>query len=200
MDNLNGKETRKSSKEALKIVYYVIIGLSFQEVLIRTFLENNVFRGFGLLSPENLSSLILLIAFMLTIIRFVHGASIHLDMQARNRFKPLIDFVEFFIQASLFYLMAISIRNPPAFIFFFICMLISDGFWILLLISLKFIDFDFTSIEWLIHNAILILSFAFLYLIDNTLATQLTLGGILVLSILGFITDYTLNNKFYFPE
>ena len=122
-----------ASKEALKSVYYVLIGIAVAEALNRVFLENGQFLGLSVLTAPYVARLLLLFAFLPTITRFVHGASIHLGVVGTHRLKPLYDFIGFFLQAILFYIMALSIDNVIRFTGAFVLLLAADVLWILIL-------------------------------------------------------------------
>src|SRR5207244_1537554 len=85
----------ESSKGALKAIYYVIVGLAITEALTRAVVQDGTFAGGALLTPQRLPILMLLVAFLVTIMRFIHGSSIHLDVIHGGRFKALLDFVGF---------------------------------------------------------------------------------------------------------
>lgn len=114
-----------ASKDALKVIYYVIIGLAITESLDRVFLDQGAFIGMRLFGATHFPSLLLLLAFLPTVSRFVHGASIHFDVIRTGSFKALVDFFGFFLQASVFYVMALSIDNAATFALLFAGMLVS---------------------------------------------------------------------------
>lgn len=166
------------------MIYYVIIALAITESLNKLFLYN-------------ISSIFLFAAFLFTICRFAHGASIHLIVYTRKRYKPIFDFIEFFFQAGFFYLMATALINPRMFTFLFILMLTSDAIWILLLWLINYIKLDRTHKQWFNSNLlmiILLVLFSFLS-IDHSLYSFL----VMILSITATVFDYTYNNNFYFP-
>ena len=111
-----GQEVRRISVSALKMIYYVVLGLSITEALSRTLLSSSEFIGLQIIESENLPSFLLLIAFVPTVCRFAHGASVHLDTPADKYHKHFWDFIAFFLQALFFYLMAITLRDVTAFI------------------------------------------------------------------------------------
>lgn len=199
MAKLSPRETRQSSTSALKMVYYVIIGLAITEALYRTFLREGSFLGLQAFASNNLSSTILLFALLPTICRFVHGASIHLDMISEKRYKPAFDFIGFFVQASLFYLMAVSLERPLVFLFLFGLMLLSDALWLIFLRLIKYIDLSWTEKQWLGSDFCIIIVFIILYKIDKTIAYFWSAIAILIVASMATFFDYFLNKDFYFP-
>src|SRR2546428_41850 len=126
-------QTRRASKDALKTIYRFIVALAITEALKQTFFPANVFLGWqAILSPANRPSTILFCAFLPTVIRFVHGASIHLDKPSSSRYKPFVDFVTFSVQGILFYLMALSLGHPINFMLLFAALLFSGASWLLI--------------------------------------------------------------------
>jgi hypothetical protein len=199
MTKLSPQQTRQCSTNALKMIYYVIIGLAITEALYRTFLKGGSFPGLKVFWANNLPSTILLFALLPTICRFVHGASIHLDMISEKRYKPLLDFIGFFIQASLFYLMAASLERPLVFSFLFGGMLLCDAFWLIFLRLINYIDLGSTEKQWMWSDFCIIGLFVMLYMINKTMACVWSVVGILIVAIVGTFLDYFLNKDFYFP-
>lgn len=193
-------DIRRSTKEALKTVYYIIIGLAIIQALSRTFLIEGSFIGWQVFSKVNLSTTLLLFAFFPTVCRFVHGASIHLDISVNKRFKPIIDFIGFLLQASLFYMMAISLGNPRAFIMAYIIMLFFDSLWLILLGIIRYHRLRFTEIEWLISDVIIIIVFIFFYFLYRDNPAVWIVWSVTLISLVAAIFDYILNRNFYFPK
>ncbi|KKM06957.1 hypothetical protein LCGC14_1738740 [marine sediment metagenome] len=182
------EETRRASKEVLKMIYYIIIALAITESLNKLFLSN-------------IATLYLIVAFLLTICRFAHGASIHLDVYSRKRYKPLFDFLEFFFQAGLFYLMSTVLTEPYNFSLLFITMLLSDAIWLCFLWLIKYIESDKTHKQWLISDIIIIFILSFLLLIPSqTIQYDLYSLIVMITSIIATVTDYSFNKDFYFPS
>ena len=199
MTNDNSKQKRQCSVDALKTVYYVVIGLAITEALDRIFIEDKSFIGLKVFEPDNLPSTMLLFAFLFTICRFVHGASIHLGVISDKRYKPLVDFIGFFIQASLFYLMATSLGNPIMFLHVFLVMLFADASWLIFLRCIKYIDFDRTPKQWVYSDFLIIGVFVIIYSKDIAIAQVHSVVCILIVAIVATIFDYIHNKDFYFP-
>lgn len=193
----NVQNIRIASRDALKYVYYVIIGIAITEALSRTFVEGGVFLGVGIF---NKVTFILLFAFLPTICRFVHGASIHLDVISKEkRFKTIIDCGGFLLQAIFFYLMAVSINKTMGFVVSLGLMLLIDSLWLIFLFLIKYIPSDFTHKQWLCSNFIvLVLLGASFFLMGNAKVGWPIF--IAIISVIAAFFDYYLNRDFYFPK
>jgi len=178
------EDVRKCSTETFKMIYYVIIGLAFTEALA------SFFRG---------GSPILLFALLPTICRFVHGASIHLEMDrnSKKRWKLPLDFGGFFFQASFFYLMSQSLLDLKKFSLYFGIVLFSDGLWLLVLKSIKYLEFERSEKQWLWSDFIFGPVFISLFIFNCSSASWAYI--ILILAIIATIWDYWYNNLVYFP-
>lgn len=200
MSTRSPSEIRKASVQALKSVYYIVVGLAVAEALSRTFLREGAFVGVGAFRPPNVPTTILLLAFLPTLCRFVHGASIHLDAVSEQRFKPAWDFLFFLLQASLFYIMAIALGNPPAFTFAFAIVLVVDAIWLLFLGLVHYLKFDRTAWQWLLSDVVLVAILVVVYalLIHKADSTR---SAVMILVVAWAATwlDYRLNKDFYFP-
>ena len=195
------KNTFESSINALKTVYYVIIGLAITEALKRTFTQGGLFVGkevFGL------NRILLVLAFILTICRFVHGASIHLGKFSEKSHKPLLDFAGFIFQGILFYIMALALSKQPWFLITFIIMLFFDTVWLLILKIGKIIVFTSTEKQWLRSDIIMMLLFVVLLFvanfIDKTLSSLFSMLYVFMTALLATYFDYKRNWNFYFPK
>ncbi len=199
--NKNGiNRIRESSKNALKAVYYVIIGLAIVEALQRTFVQDGAFIGFKCFS-EHKSHFILLFTFLPTVCRFVHGASIHLDESITKRYKTLIDFFGFSWQASVFYLMSLSLGKPKVFSILFFLMLSGDAIWLVVLRTIKYIDkLKKVEIQWISSDIIIIVILLIIYKLDDTMDSILALLFIFLVSLIATVLDYIMNKNFYFPN
>lgn len=199
MSQRSAQQTRQASKDALKVVYYVIIGIAITGALNRVFLKQGTFLGLEIFERKNLPSTILLFAFLPTICRFVHGASIHLDVISEKRYKPLIDFVGFFLQAAFFYLMATSLKKTLTFSFFFGLMLLFDALWLLFLWKTNYIELGKTEVQWLRSDFAIIAILIMLNILHPSMVSVWSPVTILIVAIIATFLDYFLNKDFYFP-
>lgn len=200
MANLTPRQVRRSSRNALKTIYYVIIGLAIIEALYGAFLRHGSFIGLRLLfERDNFPSTILFFALLPTICRFVNGASIHFDMPSDKRYKTLYDSMAFFTQASLFYLMAVSLKRPTIFSLFFGLMLLSDAFWLIFLWIRDYIELSQTEKQWLRSDFFIIGALILLYIINKSMAHVGSLVSVTIIAVGATIRDYRKNKDFYFP-
>lgn len=201
MIKLTTDEVRQSSANAIKTVYYVIVGLAIAEALSRTFVKHGLFIGLGCFKKENFPCFLLLCAFFPTICRFVHGASLHLDAPSEKRFKPLLDFCAFLMQGSFFYLMALSLDRLTTFILFFGFMLLSDAIWLILLKAKGYLnELSEYANQWLCSDICTIVFLVLIYLISKKTENVWPSLFILVISSLSSIIDYWRNRDLYFPD
>lgn len=198
--NSDGSNIRKSSVNALKTIYYVIIGLAITEALHRTFVRDGAFIGLDCFRENGLPTFFLLCAFLCTVCRFVHGASLHLDRGLEKHLKPLFDFIAFFIQASFFYLMALSLDKPRIFSSLFGLMLLSDATWLILLRIKNYIEEPYkTANQWLLSDCIIIIALFLVYKVDTTMASIWSAVAVLTVAAIATFLDYYCNKHFYFP-
>src|SRR5207247_1368406 len=144
----------RASKEALKYIYYVVAGIAITDALSRAFAPDGQFLGRQLLTSNRRPTLLLLVALLTTIFRFVHGASIHLDSIHKGSIKTLFDFFGFFGQASLFYLMALSLANAAMFCVLLFVMLGLDALWLLVFRPLSSLGFRDTEVQWIVSDVV----------------------------------------------
>lgn len=196
---MTSNDIRESSKEALKMVYYIIIGLAIIEALSRTFLIDGSFIGWQIFNKDNIRTTLLLFALVPTVCRFIHGASIHLDTSVKKRFKPIIDFAGFLLQASFFYIMAISLRNPRAFLLAYVIMLCVDSIWLLFIGIIKYHRFQKTDVQWLTSDVIIIVTFVIFHLLYRRNPVEWIIWVVMFVSIIATVLDYVQNRSFYFP-
>lgn len=188
-----------ASKDALKTIYFVVIGLAVSESLNRVFLRDGRFLGTQVFALENLPSLLMLFTFLPTISRLAHGASIHLDAIHRYRLKPLFDFCGFFIQASMFYVMALSIQDTDTFRIVFSIPFAVDAAWLLFLWGISYIAAGSTEKQWIISDAVMFLVLWGIGRLGTALTPLVSAGVILCISSIATIADYVMNRNFYFP-
>jgi hypothetical protein len=192
----------KASRDALKALYYVIVGLGITESLGRVFLDSSdSFAGIGVFNWPLPLPFILLLAYLPTVCRFVHGASLHIDISQRGGKKALIDFLGFFLQGILFYLMALSMDKAESFLQLFLIMLALDALWLIALAIFGCERPNGTWWQWLASDAVLFLALS--------MACKNCPGGpetscycwiIAGISGIAFVVDYWMNRDFYFPD
>jgi len=194
------EETRKATCDALKRIYLIIAGLAIAQALTRTFTDQNGFLGAKLLDSEHINQVLLVIAFLPTIVRFAHGSVMHLTaMTGANKWQW--DMFGLIFQAILFFVTSLTTSDINLFLMFLVGIFILDTGW---LFVLGFLGHPFRSMEhqWIASNIILCLLLGLLWclrhynhLSDFGIATLVTL-------VLWIATglDYVLNKNEYFPR
>jgi hypothetical protein len=196
----NKKEALKRSTSTLLTIYYVVVGLAITEALQKTFVKNGDFLGREVLSLDHLPKTFLLLALLPTVCRFVHGASLHLGVPTDKRYKPLVDFIGFFLQGSMFYLMALSLKTQSHFSFFFGFMLLLDTIWLIILRLFRYLKFGHTEKQWLISNISIIVILIGINLIEKNIGTVMGAFLIFTVAFAATVWDYVWNREFYFPQ
>jgi len=194
-----GGNTRlEVSKDALKTIYYVVVGIAITEALSRTFVQDGRFLGLKLFDLLHLPAMLLLLTFLVTSSRFVHGASIHLGDIHAGGGKALLDFSGFFLQATLFYVMSLSVRDSLAFLVSFVVLLVGDALWLFALCRWGYVIFRDTARQWVYSDVAMILILLALVFFDPRLSL-VSVIIIAVASALASVVDYAMNWSFYFP-
>lgn len=188
---------RKASKDALRAIYYVVIGLALKEALSHAFVKDGKFVGSEMFDSAQWPTTLLFLAFLPTAIRFVHGASIHIEALSSERYKPIFDFAGFLIQASFLYLMAITLAVPRDFAWLLIAMLLADTVWLFILHFSEFHRAQKTEWQWIISNIVVICIVIGLLGLDALLRDAWIITAT---AIAATLFDYYLNREFYFPK
>jgi hypothetical protein len=124
--SLNPKKKITLSKKALKNIYDFIASLTVVELLSQIFTLNGNIKFKG-------SQVLLGVVFFCTVIRLIHGHSIHLEMTYGTRFKLTFDFLYMLAQIVFLYFMAISVTIPSAFMNNILTLTVIDGIWLITL-------------------------------------------------------------------
>jgi hypothetical protein len=188
----------KASKDALRAIYYVVVGLALKEALTHAFTADGKFLGWDMFKSDHLPATLLFFAYLATGLRFVHGASIHIDVLYGKRYKLILDFLGFVAQASFLYLMALTLSIPEDFEGMIIVMLAIDSAWLIALHLTNIHPLGPIGKQWLISNVVVA---TFMLLPLFVCRSQLA-GAVFVtvVAILAAAIDYHLNREFYFPE
>lgn len=195
MSGDSSQETRRLSADALKAVYLIIVGLALVQALSLV-LEQEA--GQGSTVPR-----LLLVAFLATFIRFVHGASLHLelDLAPRTRFGPLINFIGFLFQGMGLFLMALSVADPFRYAGWFLVMLAIDLAW---LVVMRRLQGRATSVsqQWMRSDVLLIVLLGLCpYAVRAEFADSSSEAMAIVvtaISLAAAVWDYRENAAFYF--
>jgi len=195
-------ERVKSSREALRYGYYVILGLSLTLSLSKviSFYDFNTFSlKLGPIIDWFSSPLLLFVLFLTTFIRFCHGASLCLvNEPADLRLSVILTDIIFFIfQGIWFYIMASQLIDIKSFLISFTGLILFDLLWI----AIKRVFLKCRSkvwLQWVISDLIIIVAniltiTIFLYFLHPLLIS----GFYAVLGVGLFIWDYRSHRAFY---
>jgi hypothetical protein len=197
---VNSDQTRReASVDALRSLYRIVVALAIVEALRRALTTDGQFVGIAVIQSTNLSKLVLLLTFVPTVVRFFHGASIHLSPLGDARLKPAIDFIGFFIQALLFYILALTVNDAKAFMLLFGILIVADTTWLLILFATNHIRLDKTSRQWLVSNMLIFVALILFHIHEKSISDYLGYG-LLSVAWIAAVADYSINRNFYFPE
>jgi len=178
----------KSGREAIRLLYFLIIGLGLTNALTDLFIVNKIF-----VFPDNDKSILFLVFFSF-IVRFFLGAyrvlAYDIDLE-RRKTKILIDMFGFFSQSLAFFVYSLSFKSMQVSQWMIIIICAIDLFWILLLL-LIYKSSDTTTLQWLIHNAIILI------ILPLNIIRWQSIFVLFVVAALGFIFDLAINHDFYF--
>jgi hypothetical protein len=195
---MKAERSVERSIDSLQRIYAVVVGLAINEGIKRFFLANN--NQFEL----PITNWPQFIAFMVTIIPFLHGMNRHLDRTLVEAKKPgkrwkltflLIDFGFFIGESCFFVSLAATVTKHEEFFYLLLWLLLADAIW-------AFVTLPIThafSGRWMLINAITCAGIAYVLFWDNQIRQSwkpLLLCGI---AILRTILDYRLVWSFYFP-
>jgi hypothetical protein len=191
------------SIDNLQRLYTIVVGLALTEAVTRYVLGpvSGVASRLptSLYNPEYLPAMI---AFLVTLVPFYHGAIRYLDETyvtgrgTPKTFALLIDFWVLFIEALIFFWMALAINNWRVFFGVFMLLLVLDIAWIAVV---YFYSETFTDIwHWGVIN------FATFIVTGVVLKTPLLddadkLPGLAVVAVLRSFLDYLWNWRFFHP-
>jgi hypothetical protein len=156
------------------------------------------FLGASLEYRDNGVHVLLLIAFLFTIIRFAHGSILHLTaLTGGGRWQW--DMFGSLFQAILFFVLALTINKTSYFLFSFFLVLLIDSLWLFMLKPLG--RLKKMEKNWLISNAIVFIIFLALYIsYCGGILNNITIGTVAALcSMFAAFHDYYANSNEYFP-
>jgi hypothetical protein len=203
---------RQSSLTALEQIYYVIAGLALTNAITT---GTTMLNGEGNSSSSTDSKIIaacMLLGFVFTLVRFVQGAATHFGshkkehaVDARGRYEalqPLLDFLSFGLQASLFVVLASEFNKSDLFMYAFLVLLVSDAVWIKLTILFD-IDVKQNQLiksvlqQWVWSNVVLgiVLAIFWFLVFDAPIWRAVAFA---CCSLIAFLVDYWCNREYYF--
>jgi len=194
------KEIRKATSDALQRIYLIIVCLGIAQALIRTFTDQNGFVGTKLADPAHLDQVLLLAAFLPTVIRFAHGSILHLTALTGDE-KWQWDMFGLLFQAVLFFIAALSTTELDVFPLLFAAIFAFDTLW---LFVLKYVGHTFGRMEWqwIVSNIVLFLVFGGSWLCHwrGFFSSTVVASVAAIAAIIAAIFDYAKNRNEYFPK
>ncbi len=194
----NAHDVRKATSDGLQRIYLIIIGFAITQALKQTLTDNNGFLGPKLEDDAHWPSILFLIAFLFTVIRFAHGSVLHLTA-LKGQKKWQWDMLVLITQAIMFFILALTTTEPTLFLLLFPVIMIIDSVWLMVLCFIG--PISKMEGEWLISN--ILLSIAFILLLYCNLHALLSIFKISALSVLSCVIaaffDYYVNRHEYFP-
>jgi len=195
----DGERIKERSVDSLQQIYAVVIALAISQA-IQSLLKDPV-TGTVLDRAQIIVALPGLVAFLVTLVPFWHGMNRHLDrcyLEKKNSVKHgalLLDFVTFFIEASLLFAAGWSLRTGLYSFIYLGALLLVDMFWGFISHQIHFPGQKSHVRKWSAVNlsvmlpAILIVTFPFAH----------KASVLMVVAILRSVVDYWFCWEFYFP-
>lgn len=206
---MNEKEsiTERTARH-LQSLYVVGAGLGV------AFALEGMIRGVGSDPSMEWDTVPVVVAFLVTLIPFFHGAMLYMDTEIRGRATVvMVDFLALFSQTVLFFVMAEFVREPTSFVIAWIVLLAVGVAWVLWLMSPMPRDSKRQDAEpifreyrsWAIINFICSLVLLAVYFLvpsgDGRIGPDLRLGLILmVIAIVRTAADYWFSRAVYFEK
>jgi len=144
-----------------------------------------------------------MVAFLLIIVPFYHGANRYLDQTyvfQKVPIKPftlLVDFFVLFLEAMIFYWMALRLTEWETFFSLLLVLLVVDIVWI---IFVYFYSQTFSDVKkWGLINTITVCVMA-IFLYTPLLPNEIKPAGLAILTSIRTLVDYILNWNFFYPK
>ncbi|MEA2841831.1 MAG: hypothetical protein QOF41_3161 [Methylobacteriaceae bacterium] len=194
------EDVRKATCDAMQRIYLVIVGFSITQALLGALTSSpGEFLGVEIFKEGNRVQVLLLLAFLFTIIRFAHGSILHLSaLTGRNKWQW--DMMALMTQAMLFFVVALSVKRTDQFIICFCIVIAWDTFWLVVFL-VKRIHTKMET-QWVISNGVFLAVLALIeaaryrYQIPDAVTAYIAA----VLSITLALWDYLYNASYYFPS
>lgn len=197
---------RNRSLDHLQTLYTVIIGLSIVEGIKSLLILDIEIESVSLFSTMiNHEAIPTFLTLIFTIIPFHHGAKRYLDDTYIFReineipLTGLFDFIVFFVEAIVFFIMAILIPIPKYFFLMLIVLLTIDIVWVGFVYLTS--NYSFQKIRfWLYANLIYVIVLP-IFIYGNFILNESTTWSLLaVFSFIRTVFDYKCSWSFYWPS
>lgn len=208
--NLKDEDTsakkRNRSLDHLQTLYTVIIGLSIVEGIKSLLILDIEIESASLFSMViNYEAIPTFLTLIFTIIPFHHGAKRYLDDTYIFReineipLTGLIDFIVFFVEAIVFFIMASLIPIPKYFFLMLIFLLTIDIVWVGFVYFTS--NYSFQKIKfWLYANLTYAIVLPIFIYGNFILNESITWSLLAVFSFIRTVCDYKFSWSFYWPS
>ncbi|MCX6144961.1 MAG: hypothetical protein NTZ35_17285 [Ignavibacteriales bacterium] len=184
-------EYSKSGRQALRMLYFLVISLSLTKAISSLLVINDKF------SNPTLAQVALFAVFVSFISRFFLGAyrvmceDIEIELR---RPKVIIDALGFFLQAMIFYVYSLNYYGHYLSQIMTAMLCLMDLVWLSVL-AFRYGIKSSTFNRWMAHNIIFVL-----FIVANMLVFKGNLSSFVVASAIAFVLDFYTNFDFYFPK
>jgi hypothetical protein len=218
MAESTGIRKQQSSVRHLQALFAIVAGLALTEAV------SELAREVDNALPTA-RTLMLMVAFLATIIPFFHGGLRHLDDvyivtppgPNMSRYAPLVDFILLFVESVMLLGMAHRLVDPPHFLAFLLFLLVIDIIWAI--VTPPLIDCQMTlpavlvavvprlkfskdtEIAWGQNNILFVPIAIAAWISIDTAKPSITVDAfiVMVFALARSINDYRLSWSFYFP-
>jgi len=201
-------EGQKNSVKNLQNLYSVVVGVALSLAIVRV-IDTELAPV-----PVRYESLVLLVAYVVTLVPFYHGALRHLDTtyveQGGKHVRGgalMLDFAILFLEGCLFLGLAALVETPAFFAWGLLTLLVVDVVWgIVAHLAFTKQTTDKAELKWVQNN----LAFALLLLLylgalgvippDGRTTDWALTSGVLGIALARTFVDYYRSWQFYYPS
>ena len=186
------------SVQSLQHVFAFVVALAVGKAVETTFVEG----GQLIFLPQRLP---VFLAFIVTVVPFFHGMNRHMDRCYIERRDPhvqgalLMDFSLFFVESCLLFAFAMSSESGLLGFGLLVAILVIDIPWAMISHWIHYRKIESSTKRWALVNAIAIVLFVLVLLLDTGYSPEAKLWALAVLATCRSVADYLTNWEFYFP-
>jgi hypothetical protein len=190
---------KERSVDSLQQIYTVVIALAISQAIQNLLKDPS--RGTLLDSHQIQAGLPPFVAFLFTLVPFWHGMNRHLDrcyLEKKSAVVQgglLLDFAAFFIEASVLFAAAWSLRSGIASFVYLGALLFVDMLWALIAHQIHFRDQKSHALKWSAINVVAI--FVATLIVAYPFQSKATV--LMAVAIFRSIADYWICRDFYVP-
>ena len=195
-------EILKRSVDSLQKIYAVVIALAIGQA-IQTLVLDPGTHAFTF-DPKTIYHLPAFLAFVVVLVPFYHGMNRHLDSCYIENVSQapvgalLFDFFIFFVEASLLFAVAPSVRAGLDSFMFLGILLVADIFWALVSHWIHYREISPSILRWAVINFITIVA-SLSVVLRNDYEESSKMWLLFLLAVARSVADYWSCWAFYFP-